>query len=126
MKVGCFNALIPFCILIDIPVLVGISMGRELGIWIGALTGIVSIPIAVFLVVHYYRFLNRYWSARRRKLRETYRYVYRVLEVPTDPKKILKHFGAMILVGDYGWEAEPLHKDGLTYLQGLTPFWRVV
>ena len=34
--------------------------------------------------------------------------------------------GAEIKEGDYGWEAEPIRDDGLTYLHGLTEQWRLV
>ena len=39
---------------------------------------------------------------------------------------VAKPDGAEIRVGDYRWEAGPIHKDGLIYLQGLTVEWTVV
>jgi hypothetical protein len=65
------------------------------------------------------------WIIKRR-LRKKYKLIYRVISVPSDHQFMLKAVGASIEIGDYGWEAEPIYKDGLIYLHGLNPRWQVV
>jgi len=61
-----------------------------------------------------------------RKLSDQYPLIYRIKSIPADSQCVLKAEGASIEEGDYGWEAEPLHKDGLIYLHGLNDRWQVV
>jgi hypothetical protein len=82
--------------------------------------------LSVTLVVLLYR-----WSWRRderllQAARENYRKIYRVIAAPADPEIIGMADGAVIRVGDFGWEAGPARDDGLIYLQGLTLEWTVV
>lgn len=91
----------------------------------------IIIPIIVFIaacvvVVLAYYLLNISEERRRRNLREKYRYIYRVIAAPPEKSKIKRHSTAVILIGDYGWEAPSLANDGLIYLQGLTSKWGVV
>lgn len=86
--------------------------------------------LAVLGVISLY-FLFLRWAWRRDKqnltrLREQYRTIYQVKELPTDPKSIIKLAAAEIQIGDYGWDAKPSRKDGLIHLQGLTSKWQVV
>jgi hypothetical protein len=79
--------------------------------------------LSVTLVVLLYR-----WSWRRderllQAARENYRKIYRVIAAPADPEIIGMADGAVIRVGDFGWEAGPARDDGLIYLQGLTREW---
>jgi len=73
-----------------------------------------------------------YWAADRlserkdREFREKYPSVYRVLAAPDEKAPVLKAEGVDIDVGDNGWEAEPIHTDGLVYLHGLSRTWHVV
>jgi hypothetical protein len=96
------------------------------GLWAGVVAGVVSAGLCAIVVAIFYWAVGRQREQRRRELREKYRGVFRVIALPTDPNKIQKPEGAEIRTGDYGWEAEPLHEDGLIYLQGLTVTWRVV
>lgn len=61
----------------------------------------------------------------KRRLRDKYRLIYRVVSVPSDNQFVMKAEGTAIEVGDYGWEAEPIFEDGLIYLHGLNPGWQV-
>jgi hypothetical protein len=85
-----------------------------------------ALLVGVLLVVLFYR-----WTWRRNKqqlaqLREKYRTIYRVKELPVDSKMIVKPEGAEIQIGDYGWDARPSCQDGMIHLQGLTKRWQVV
>ncbi len=91
---------------------------------------LVASALAVFLgallVIAFYRWT---WSRDKRRLnqlRENYRSIYRVKELPTETKSIIKPAGAEIQIGDYGWDARPSRRDGLIHLQGLTVRWQVV
>jgi hypothetical protein len=92
--------------------------------------GIVAAGIAVVagaaLVVLWYRWTWRRNGERLRELKEKYRFVYRVVALPSDKSGVVKLAGAEIRVGDFGWESAPIRKDGLIHLQGLTPGWNVV
>ena len=85
-----------------------------------------AVLIGASLVVLFYRWT---WSRNKRQLsqlRENYRSIYQVKELPTEAKSIVKPAGAEIQIGDFGWEARPSRKDGLIHLQGLTSRWQVV
>ena len=91
----------------------------------------ILIPIMGFIAACGVVFLYYYRSGisegrRRRSIREKYHYIYRVIEAPPQNSKIKKHSTAVILIGDYGWEAPSLANDGLIYLQGLTSKWGIV
>jgi hypothetical protein len=118
--------LLTFIFVIDVPFLTGFFVAKDFGIWTGTGAGILSATVCVTAVVLSYR--KRWQRARQRQkeLSEKYRMIYRVVAVPTDANSILKAEGAEIKIGDYGWEAEPMHKDNLIYLQGLTNEWKVV
>jgi hypothetical protein len=96
--------------------------GRGWGIVAGAL----AILIGFWLVTVFYRCSWNRDKARLRELKEKYRSIYRVLALPSDVSGVVKLAGAVIKVGDFGWEAAPIHKDGLIHLQGLAPGWNVV
>jgi hypothetical protein len=88
--------------------------------------GLLGLFFGLWLVSLFYR-----WSSRRDKrqltqLREKYRAIYRVKELPTAAGSIVKPEWAEIQIGDFGWEAQPNHRDGLIHLQGLTRQWQVV
>jgi hypothetical protein len=112
--------------LVSVPMFTGDRVGKKYGVWAGIGSGIASVPLAAGVLVLFYRALNRQTEEHRREYREKYRYVYRVLAVPADPRNILKPDGAQLMVGDYGWEARPIRRDDLIYLQGLSPRWFVV
>jgi hypothetical protein len=91
---------------------------------------VVASALAVIVCSLFVVFLYR-WSWRRNRqrlaeLRENYRSIYRVKELPAEPKGIIKPDGAEIRIGDYGWDARPSRRDGLIHLQGLTRKWQVV
>jgi membrane protein implicated in regulation of membrane protease activity len=105
---------------------VGKFVATKFGTWPGIGAGILAAVVSVIIVVLFYRWT---WSRDRRRLeelREKYRTIYRVIAIPSDQKSIIKPEGAEIKIGDYGWEAGPIRKDGLIYLQGLTIQWTVV
>lgn len=92
----------------------------------GIAAGLLSIVASALVVIAYYRWLGRLHQKELRELDEKYPDVFRVAALPPDTSGILKAEGAEIQVGDYGWEAEPIHDDGLTYLHGLAENWRLV
>jgi len=82
--------------------------------------------VAIFLVCLFYRWAGNQDKKQLARLREHYRTIYRVKELPTGTKNIVKPPGAEIQVGDFGWDARPNRRDGLVHLQGLTVRWQVV
>lgn len=92
----------------------------------GQVAWAVLMAVCITAGFFYGRYLNRRQAQRRRLLRERYQYVYRVLALPPELSTFAKHPSAKIEVGDFGWEAPPLANDGLIYLQGLTPDWKLV
>ena len=105
---------------------IGKSVASKYGTWSGIGAGIFAASVCVVIVVIFYRWSWRRDSRRLQELRVKYRAIYRVTAVPSDPRIIIKPEGAEIKIGDYGWEAGPIHEDGLIYLQGLTLKWTVV
>jgi len=103
-----------------------LPVAKEFGALAGAGAGLVTLLICVRLVIQFYRWTSRKDEERLKELREKYQTVYRVIALPADAGNLRKAAGAEIKIGDYGWEAGPLRKDGLIYLQGLTPGWHVV
>ena len=90
------------------------------------IAGVLAFPMAVLLVIFFYRLAWKKDKHQLLELREKYRTVYLVKALPTDAKSIVKPEGAEIQVGDYGWDARPNRRDGLIHLQGLTLNWKVV
>lgn len=94
---------------------------------VAALLAAVLSGLAGFvMVILFYRWT---WSRDKQqltRLREQYRTIYCVKELPADVKNIVKPEGAQIQIGDYGWDAQPNRRDGLIHLQGLTEQWQVV
>jgi hypothetical protein len=96
------------------------------GPWLAAAAAALAVVAGISLVVIFYR-----WSWRRDRrqlteLREKHRTIYRLKELPSDARSIVKPEWAEIQIGDYGWDARPGRRDGLIHLQGLTRQWQVV
>jgi hypothetical protein len=102
------------------------SVAHRFGRWTGIGAGAVTLVICVIGVVLFYRWSWKLDRRRLQELREKYRGIYRVIALPSDQKIVAKPDGAEIKIGDCGWEAGPVSKDGLIYLQGLTLEWTVV
>ncbi len=85
-----------------------------------------AVLVGILLVILFYRWIWSRDKKRLAQLRENYRNIYQVKELPTAAKSIVKPERAEIQIGDYGWEASPNRRDGLIHLQGLTPKWTVV
>lgn len=96
-------------------------VGPLAGIGAGLLAGAVALTI----VVAWYRRSKRRFIQHLKELTGKYPDLYRVVALPTETGDIVKADDAEIVVGDYGWEAEPIRDDGRTYLQGLTKNWSV-
>jgi len=105
---------------------VGKHVGERHGTSAGIVAGCVAGVACTIVVATFYWVAGRRDKRRRAELREKYRWIYRVVELPRDTQKVIRPEGAEIRIGDYGWEAEALEADGLIYLQGLTDRWRVV
>jgi hypothetical protein len=105
---------------------VGGYVAKQYGVLPGIGAGVLAATVCVVVVVELYRRSRRRDARRLKELREKYRAIYRVIAPPAEDNAVIKPEGAEIRVGDYGWEAGPLQKDGLVYLQGLTVAWRVV
>lgn len=86
---------------------------------------VISAIVSVNLVIVFYKASSRQFEKEQRELLKKYPDVYRVSYLPQDSSSVLKDEWTIIAVGDYGWEAEPIHKDGLRYLHGLTKEWQV-
>jgi membrane protein implicated in regulation of membrane protease activity len=118
--------LLALIFILGIATIVYTAVRKQYGLWsaVGATT-LVIVACAIVVVLFYD------WMARREKrrlatLREKYRGVFRVKQLPTEKKTIVKPEGAEIQVGDFGWEAYPIRPDGLIHLQGLNETWEVV
>jgi hypothetical protein len=109
---------------IYIPFLIGNTAAKHFGDWAGIGVGIISAVICIVVLFFFYRALDYRGEQQRREMLKKYPLIYRVLSLPSDC--FLKAAGASIEVGDYGWEAEPIHKNGLIYLHGLNDTWQVV
>ena len=118
--------MIALWILVGIPVAVGIFVAKHDGRWVGFCAGLLSTIVCVTIVVISYRIRWRRNAQHRREWKKKYSGIYCVIALPTDAAIIKMPEGAEIRPGDYGWEAVPLRDDGMIYLQGLTPEWRVV
>lgn len=106
--------------------LMGQFVAKRFGFWAGIGAGALSLVACTIAVILFYRWAWRRDKRRLQELREKYRTIYRVAALPTDKKSAIMPEGAEIRVGDYGWEAGPILRDGLIYLQGLTVNWSVV
>lgn len=113
-------------LMIGVPLAIGMIVAKHFGSWTGVGAGLLSAIVSITVIGRYYHVRGRKNAQRRGEFREKYTRIYRVLAVPTDEAVIKKAQGAEIKVGDFGWEAAPLRNDGLIYLQGLNPQWRVV
>lgn len=96
--------------------------GTIIGIAVAVGASIVSIAS----VVAFYTWASFYHQRKAKELLCRYPCVYRIVAEPDDENCILVAEGARVAVGDYGWDAEPVHDDGLTYLHGLADNWDVV
>ncbi len=101
-------------------------VAHRFGRWTGIGAGAVTLIICVMGVVLFYRWSWKLDRRRLQELREKYRGIYRVIALPSDQKIVARPDGAEIKIGDCGWEAGPVSKDGLIYLQGLTVEWALV
>ena len=118
--------LLALTFIVAITAMVGKSVATRYGTWAGIGAGFIAVLTSAWFVVLFYRWS---WQRDRRRLQELkdkYRGVYRVLQLPPAQMSIIKPQGAQIRIGDYGWEAGPDRGDGLIYLQGLAPDWTVV
>jgi competence protein ComGC len=118
--------LLALIFIISITAVVYLFIAPKYGVVVGIGTGIVTIVACFFIVIQFYRWRWRKDKQRLQELREKYQAIYHVNALPVDEGNLRKAAGAEIKIGDYGWEAGPLRKDGLIYLQGLTPEWHVV
>lgn len=121
-----FIELLALIFIVSVATVAYASVTPRYGILAGTGAVLVSITVSVLIVIQFYRWSWRRNKQRLQELREKYQAVYRVIALPADAGNIRKAAGAEIKIGDYGWEAGPLRKDGLIYLQGLTPDWHVV
>jgi hypothetical protein len=121
-----FLELLTLWLVIGVPLLVGQIVAKKFGLWPGIGAGVLLAAGCVLIAVRAYRAHWRRNAQRRQEWKQKYSSIYRVLTLPMDQAVIKKAQGAEIKVGDYGWEAIPLRDDGLIYLQGLNPQWRVV
>ena len=112
--------------MIDVPILTGMFVARNFGVWPGVAAGILAAPASIGAVVAFYKWSWRLDDRRCAEVREQYRGIYRVIQIPPDKKNVRLAESAEIRIGDYGWEAEPFRDTKLIYLQGLSPVWEMV
>jgi hypothetical protein len=98
-------------------------VAKYFGAWTGVAAGIAAV-IGFLAIMH---FLGRIsYRRHQRKMREKYRRIFRVLDLPADEKSVIKPKGAEVRVGDYGWESGPIRKNDLIYLTGFDDRWRMI
>lgn len=103
-------------------VIVTTHYGSERGFLVGFISSIACWGVVgAFSGWSYYRY-----QEQLRVLSTNYPSIFQIKEIPSDTSQLLIAEGAKIEIGDYGWEAEPLHDDGLIYLHGLNEKWGVV
>jgi len=91
-----------------------------------AIAGVISTLIVCTLIsITFVIWLGGINARERQRLDDQFRLVYRVIEV-SESLPSVKREGVEIKSGDFGWEAEPIFQDGLTYLHGLSKEWKVV
>ena len=112
--------------IITVTGVVGKSVASRYGAGAGFGAAVLAALACLAIVVLFYRWSWRKDRRRLQDLKDKYQGIYRVLAMPSDPGSIMKPEGAEIRIGDYGWEAGPMRKDGLIYLHGLTLEWTVV
>jgi hypothetical protein len=117
--------LLALIFIIAITGLVDSFIAQRYGIGVRIGVGFITILFCVLVTVQFYRWSWRRDRQRLQELRVKYQDIYRVKVLPTDEGNLRIAAGAEIKTGDFGWEAGPLHKDGLIYLQGLTSEWHV-
>jgi len=91
----------------------------------GSLIALVLVLLFFFFVIMrvFCRCFNWLNVMERAERREKYRGIYRVLALPSVQPN---NWNAEdITVGDFGWEAEPLTKDGMIWLHGLSVQWKM-
>ena len=96
----------------------------------GILGSLIALALAMgflffVLMRNLYRCLDWFDVLTRAERREKYRGIYRVVSLPSVRNKPASWNADNITVGDFGWEAEPLTKDGLIWLHGLSVHWRM-
>lgn len=96
------------------------------GLVLAVVASALAILVSVLLVILFYRWMGSRGKRTLTKLREKYHAIYRVKQLPTEAKSVVKPEWAEIQIGDYGWDARPVRGDGLIHLQGLTKRWQVV
>jgi len=104
----------------------GALCGQHFG-GVGFLGALVLVFLFFFFVFmrNFYRCLDWLEVRHRAERREKYRGIYRVLSLPSAHNKPASWNAEDITVGDFGWEAEPVTKDGLIWLQGLSVQWKM-
>ena len=111
--------------MIGVPILIGMFVAKHFGLSTGIVAGLVSAIVSIPAVCFYYHLQGRKRARRRLEFRQKYTRIYCVRGLPDQGVTKVAQ-GAKIKIGDYGWEAEPLRNDGLIYLQGINPQWRIV
>lgn len=111
--------------IVTVPVLAFQAVAPRFGSRAGMAVALASAAASVAVVVAIYWMASRLHEQTVRELSQKYPLVYRVIALPTDDSCVVKADGTEIAIGDFGWEAEPVHEDGLIYLHGLTVDWQV-
>jgi hypothetical protein len=86
--------------------------------------GIAVAAISIWLLLEF--FVGRRQRRRKRELAEKHTRIFLIIRPTEGVNCIAKATSAEILVGDFGWEAQPIREDGLIYLHGLNDRWQVV
>jgi len=121
---SCFEVFAAI-ILLSLPLGVGLTLTDQFSPAVGVYGAIATAYLSVTLICVLYSYASRLDRIEMQKLEERYRSIYRVIAISQSSPRITAD-GTNISVGDYGWEAEPMFKDGLLYLQGLNEKWQVV
>jgi hypothetical protein len=121
-----FGFVLALLILVLASAKLGVICAQHFGL-LGQLSAFVLVLLFFFFVIMRYfsRCLNWLDVAHRAERRERYRGIYRILSLPSVHNKPNSWNPEDITVGDFGWEAEPLTKEGLIWLHGLSVHWKM-
>ena len=107
-----------------VPIVTKLLVAKAFGLWPGIAAGVAAFVASVLAVAAFYRAVGRWAEEEQRRMLKEYPSIYRVTALPTG--RVVTAEGAIVEIGDYGWEAEPVENDGRIYLHGLTEDWFVV
>jgi prepilin-type N-terminal cleavage/methylation domain-containing protein len=112
-------------LIIAAPAFVFRVMAPHVGLWGGVGAAAFAFCVCAKAIISFYKWAYRLAAQEEHRLTEKFVWIYRVTALPCASSVVVVAEGTNIAIGDYGWEAEPIQPDGLTYLHGLRSDWQV-